>query len=65
MRLSHDLSKEDECRLLNGSIRYVFSAPEALNDHRSMEICTDDTPASTNLLYSVMKLTVLNSGVVV
>ena len=34
VRLSHDLSKEDECRLLNGSICYVFSAPEALNERK-------------------------------
>ena len=31
VRLTHDLSKEDEYRLFNGSIRYVFSAPEALS----------------------------------
>ena len=34
LRLSHDLSKEDECRLSNGSICYVFSAPEALNERK-------------------------------
>ena len=33
VRLTHDLSK-DECKLLNGSIRYVFSAPEALNERK-------------------------------
>ena len=34
VRLTHDLSKEDECKLFNDSIRYVFSAPEALNEHK-------------------------------
>ena len=33
VRLTHDLSK-DECKLLNGSIRYIFLAPEALNERK-------------------------------
>ena len=34
VRLSQDISKDDELKLLNGSIRYVFASPEALDEGR-------------------------------
>lgn len=33
-RLSQDVLAEDKCKLLNGSIRYIFASPEALHEGR-------------------------------
>ena len=52
VRLTHDLSKEDECRLFNGSIRYVFSAPEALNERKWKSLLM--TPSFNNSVKAVV-----------
>ena len=52
VRLAHDLSKEDECRLFNGSIRYVFSAPEALKERKWKSLLM--TPSFNNCVKAVV-----------
>ena len=47
----HSESK-DECKLFNGSIRYVFLAPEALNEHKWKSLLM--TPSFNNSVKAVV-----------
>ena len=62
VRVTHNLSKEDGCRLFSGSIRYVFSAPEALNERKWKSLLM--TPSVNNSVKAgfVMNLFVLKVG---
>ena len=52
VRLTHDSSKEDECRLFNDSIRYIFLAPEALNERKWKSLLM--TPSFNNSVKAVV-----------